>query len=454
VINTEGGAGMNVRKRAFLYLARNKKKTVLLLAILTFITALVLLCVSVGNAANAALRELREKMGGYFKIEADYVQGKFGRIDDALARKVMEGGGIKAVNGMDIQYFRTENLELEPGRFTSEGDPKAKLARFLGNTDSALNEYFLLGYYSLADGRHITKDDAGQALVSDALAERNGLSVGDSFSVRFDEGSLPDEWKGWLTSHTLTVAGIYHIDSPQGQRGADTAECDIEENFIFTDTAFVREVYGEASGHGIETYTLGLAFFVENPKELDAVLNGVLSWDDYDWDSYEVTKNNKTYEDSAVPLERLAGLVGTMVTVIIIVSAVMLSLILFLWMRERVHETGIYLSIGIQKTKIACQQVLENLAVATAAFFLAWGICAAALGLAGNMIADSLMESGGYEISSGAAEEEEGGLSLRAGAEELAKIAGVETALVLLSTGISSAAVLRMRPKDILSKMS
>ena len=70
------------------------------------------------------------------------------------------------------------------------------------------------------------------------------------------------------------------------------------------------------------------------------------------------------------------------------------------------------------------------------------------------MIADSLMESGGYEISSGAAEEEEGGLSLRAGAEELAKIAGVETALVLLSTGISSAAVLRMRPKDILSKMS
>jgi ABC-type antimicrobial peptide transport system permease subunit len=157
---------------------------------------------------------------------------------------------------------------------------------------------------------------------------------------------------------------------------------------------------------------------------------------------------------SRATLERLAGLVGTMVTVIIIVSAVMLSLILFLWMRERVHETGIYLSIGIQKTKIACQQVLENLAVATAAFFLAWGICAAALGLAGNMIADSLMESGGYEISSGAAEEEEGGLSLRAGAEELAKIAGVETALVLLSTGISSAAVLRMRPKDILSKMS
>lgn len=445
---------MNIRKRAFLYLARNRKKAILLLAILTFITVLALLCVSVGNAANAAFRELREKMGGYFKIEADYTQGKFGRIDDALAKKVTDAGGIHAINGMDIQYFRVEDLELEPGRFTSEVSSKAKLARFLGNTDSGLNEYFLLGYYSIVQGRHITNDDAGQALISDALAERNGLSVGDTFSVRFDEGNLPDEWKRRLKSHTLTVAGIYHIDSPQGQRDADTAECDIEENFIFTDTAFVREVYGEASGHEIDTYTLGLAFFVENPRELDAILNGVLSWEDYDWDGYEVTKNNKTYENSAVPLERLAGLVGVMVLVIVIVSAVMLSLILFLWMRERVHETGIYLSIGIQKTKIACQQILENLAVAAAAFFLAWGICAAASGLAENVIADLLMESGGYELSSGAKKEEEGGISIHTGAKELAEIAGVETALVLLSTGISSAAVLRMRPKDILSKMS
>lgn len=445
---------MGAWKRASLYLMRNKKKTMTLLAVLSAVSALVLLCVSVGNAADASLRELREQMGGYFKIETDYAQGKFGRIDDALAQKVADAGGIKAVNGMDVQYFMAEDMELEPGRFSAEGDAKAKLARFLGNTDSSLNEYFLLGYYSLTEGRHVAGDDSGKAVISDALAKRNRLSVGDTFRVRFDAENLPGEQAGLLTSHELEVAGIYHIDTPQGYRGAETAECDIEENFIFTDTAFIREVYGEAAGHGTDVYTGGVSFFAEDPKELDGIVGRLLESDDYDWDEYVLTKNNKTYEDSAAPLERLSGLVTVTVMAVALVSAAMLSLVLFLWMRERVHEIGIYLSIGIRKREIAGQRVLENLAVAAAAFLLAWGIAAAASGFAGRAVADSFSESGKTEETSGSKAERESGLEISVGTVELVEIAGLEILLVLLSTGISSAAVLRMQPKDILSKMS
>lgn len=445
---------MSVWRRVSLYLTRNKKKTIILLAILTVITTLVLTCISVGNAAASSIQELREQMGGYFKIETDFTEGKDGRIDDVLVQKVLDAGGIKAWNGMDIQYFMTENLMLEPGRFTGEGDVKANLARFLGNTDSSLNEYFILKYYSLAEGRHIAPDDNGKAVISDVLAERNHLSVGDTFSVRYNEENLMDEQKELVTSHELEVVGIYQIDSPQGYKSADTAECDLEENFIFTDTAFTREVYGEVVGTKIDLYMGGVSFFVENPKELDGILDRLLESDDYDWDEYAVEKNNKTYEDSAAPLERLSGLVTMMVAVIAGVSAVMLSLILFLWMRERMHEIGIYLSIGIRKMEIFRQQILENLVVAVAAFLLAWVFSSAASGLTGQIIASSFAESSEPEVSAEQETEEGSGLEIRVGAVELAEIGGLGILLILLSTGVSSVTLFRMQPKDILSKMS
>lgn len=445
---------MSIWRRASLYLTRNKKKTIVLLAILTVITTLVLTCVSVGNAAGSSIQELREQMGGYFKVEMDVSQGKTGWVSDEMIQQIMETGGIKAYNGMDIQYLTVEDIVLEPGRFAAEGGSKARLARFLGNTDSSLNEYFILEYYSLIEGRHITAEDEGKAVISEVLAEKNHLSIGDTFSVRYNEEYLTDEQKEQIGAHTLEVVGIYQIDYPQGYKSEDTAECDIEENFIFTDTSYLRKVYGEVMGSEMTLYNSGAAFFVENPKELDGIMGKVLALEGYDWDDYLIVKNNKTYEDSAAPLEQLSGLVTMMVAVIAVVSAVMLSLILFLWMRERMHEIGIYLSIGIRKMEIVRQHMLENLVVAVAAFLLAWGISAAASGFTGQLAGNVFAEENAQEELEGQEAVEDSGLEVRIGAAELAEIAGLGFLLILLSTGVSSVTVLRMQPKDILSKMS
>ena len=207
-------------------------------------------------------------------------------------------------------------------------------------------------------------------------------------------------------------------------------------------------------GSEMTLYNSGAAFFVENPKELDGIMGKVLALEGYDWDDYLIVKNNKTYEDSAAPLEQLSGLVTMMVAVIAVVSAVMLSLILFLWMRERMHEIGIYLSIGIRKMEIVRQHMLENLVVAVAAFLLAWGISAAASGFTGQLAGNVFAEENAQEEFEGQEAVEDSGLEVRIGAAELAEIVGLGFLLILLSTGVSSVTVLRMQPKDILSKMS
>lgn len=438
---------MRVFERAWLYLSRNKARFGILFTLFLVICTLVTLCVSVGNAAKTSLDSLRERLGGYFQVKSSPDQGYFEFVSDTMVQDILAAGGIKAYNGMDTRYFYAEGIELEPGRFTGEGDKKARLARVLGNTDTSLSEYFLLRYYELEEGRHISPDDRNKALISAELAERNGLSVGDRISLRIDEEKLDEEQKKQVKSHTAEVAGIYGIETAMGAVSGDLAECDLEYNFIFTDTAFIREFY-EDLGAGTQVYLDGVSFFVKDPRELDRIAGSLADIGNYNWDGYEVVKNNKAYEASAVPLERLSGVVSVMVFAIAIISAIMLSLILFLWMRERVHEIGVYLSLGKTWREILGQHILENLLVAAMAFFIACGICRIASETVEQAVRTAFFEEAGEEAEAKLPQLVEMGIT------ELAEVAAIGSLIVVLSTAVSSAAVLRMRPKDVLSLMS
>lgn len=283
-------------------------------------------------------------------------------------------------------------------------------------------------------------------MISSELAEQNKLSVGDSFSVKMDEENKTEEQINRMSSHTLEIVGIYQIDSRQVAVSSNTAECDMEENFIFMDTATVRAIRDEMFGKRTAMYNSGAAFFVKNPKELNEIIANLSNLDEYDWDNYAITKNNKTYEEAAVPLERLAGVVTMMVIVILVISFVMLSLILFLWMRERVYEIGVYLSIGIKKIGIVRQHMIENLTIALLAFLIAGTISWAGSGMVEKVVGNTFTEE--------KTKKNDTLVEVNIGWKELAEVAGIGICIVVLTTGMSSVIVLRMKPREILSTMS
>ena len=92
---------MSAVKRAWLYLRRKMGRTVILLAVLAVLSVLVLLCISVGNAADTALQNLRKTMGGYFRVSTDYEKGGEQQVDEEMVKKILEVEGIKAWNGLD-----------------------------------------------------------------------------------------------------------------------------------------------------------------------------------------------------------------------------------------------------------------------------------------------------------------------------------------------------------------
>ncbi len=415
-------------KRAKLFLIRNRNRTLTLFCLLTVIATLVLTGLSAGNAISLAQRELRRSIGGYFTIKRNEEQGSQMFVGDVFIREVNELDGIKAWNGLDMAYMYVEDMDLLPGRFTMEGDGKAKMTQVLGNTDSGRNEYFVLQMFEITQGRHISPKDKNKALLSETLALMNGLTVGDTFLICPNTEGM--EQSGKVESGSLEIVGLYRTEG--SQKGGDRAECDIQENFIFTDTSFVRQMQSQVVERQIQEYSVGASFFVEDAGELDGIVQKVQKLSGYDGEGYVITKNNKTYDDMAVPLNRMSGLLRISVLGILAVSAVILSLILLMWMRDRTHENGVLLSMGISRREIFGQHVMENTFVAFAAFLLSAGIVSILSEWLGKFFMD---------------------VDIRVGKIELLEIFGAGYLVVLISIGVASVRVFRMQPKDILSEI-
>lgn len=376
---------MRAYERAFRYLVRKKRKSVLLLVILFLMMTLVLTGMSVRRASEAAAADLREELGGYFKLAPNYEKRDVEQlVDEDLIRRVMEVGGIKAYNGMNEHYLTVPDLMLMPGRFTAEQDSRAQMAHFFGNTDSQLHEYFVLDFLALKEGSPIRQSDRGKALISSELASLNELKPGDVFSVRITEDGTP-EAPTLGDDLQLEVAGIFErVNLEEGD--STTQEWSLPANFIFIDTASSQEIAERMRGEEADYYQEGATFFVQDPKNQADIINKVTQMEGMDWESLKLTENNRAYRESMEPLTRLGAMTLLMVLLIVAVSVLLLTLLLALWERDRIHEAGVLLSFGISKGNILWQHLIECAAVFLLAFCLAAAVSVPLSGKIGGLL--------------------------------------------------------------------
>ena len=168
-------------------------------------------------------------------------------------------------------------------------------------------------------------------------------------------------------------------------------------------------------------------------------------------------------------MENISRLVTLVLIIVAIVSLVILSLILTLWTRTRIHESGILLSLGKSKLNIVGQYVVEALSLAVIAFMLATAVGpvlsqatadyliareSAAEAPSGNSSDTSLSSSTASNdlFTPEAAPIDK--IDVSFSAPLLLQVYAVGAAIVILSVGFASISILRLKPKEILSKMS
>ena len=443
---------MPIWKRAWLHTVRKKGKTTLMFLILLTIATLILTCLAIRSATDTAALNIRKSLMGGFTINAKHLDSF---LDEAAVLKILEQSGMRdqynlrsyghaEYRGLSGQTLRTKTEESAQ---VSKGYEHA--GKLISATHSDLDTYFAEGVFELIQGRHTTAGDKNNVIVSDEVAQANGLTLGDYLLL------------GDLSSNKETKVEIVGIFQPKKEMESKdmTPPEEWYENICFADD----ETYSRLAFGSGNHYQYG-DFYVDDPAQLDSILEKVKAIPAVDWETCTFTKNDADYLHAKTELQALQNLVTVIVLILIAVSVAMLALILLLWVRVRIQEIGMLLAMGIGKGNIILQHIAELLLIAIFAFALSF----AASSLIAQQVGDTLMERAVVEdrvtennLTDGTSKGQDRDrapalepIEIGVSAPNLLIVYGIGTGMIVLSVALASYPILRLKPKEILTKMS
>ena len=401
---------MSIIKRAFLYVARKRGKTILLFAILLIMATFVLTGLSIWKASEAAQLNLRQSLGGKFDIYVDWENSPYVVKEIIKDNEFDEETGktsnsfliystvqltpeeIAAINSVPgVKYSsarydvlaRFDNLSLFPGT-VSVAENLQHRTKVFGVCGTETDELFTTGTLTLTEGRHITSEDQSVAIISGDLAEKNELHIGDYITTHIYNPE-DDDFTG--EEMQVQIIGLFTPNVTE-QLGETVTTFDKIQNRIFMDLQTSIKINNDEINYGFFFFN----FTIDDPQNMKQVVSAVKNLPVIDWNAFTIEIDNEVYEKAAAPLTTLNELVVTLLVVIIVVSAIILALILTLWTKTRIHEIGVFLSVGIWKSAVIGQYLTEVLLIAVFAFGLSYFTSDAVAGQIGNHLLEQSVQ--------------------------------------------------------------
>ena len=462
---------MSTLKRAFLYTMRKKTKTLILFLVLVTISTFILTGLSIYKAADGSALSLRQSVSGSIRLELDennrknwqYQQVAGGMLVDYVGvpitdediHKIMSIDGIKVYNGLGDGSVFAKDFSFISGFSFGAGSDYSRLPSV---TDSEYFNFFTRKAFQLVEGRHIKEGDDHVVLISTAIAEKNTLKLGDTITVQccYDSGIYPDV--------TLTIIGIYAYEADNEFNTTSTDK----RNRLIIDHKAMQEIMQR----DVIQYDNGVDFYVDDPREMERIASQIKALD-LDWDSFILTMDNSAYEAVASPLTAMQNLIVWLIVGCVAVSVGILILILSMWIKQRRHETGILLSVGISKSRIILQYTIEVLMIAVVAFGLSFFTSSLISQGVSDLIFHQVSESqplpeielpddgteylditGQYIPYDTSNVETLESVQVNVSPDHLLYIYIFGTLLIAFSVSAASISVIQMKPKKILSQMS
>ena len=474
---------MNLCKRACLYSIRKKGKTLTLLAFLLVMATLMLTCLSIQSATETANANIKKALLGYFTINAKTLENG---IPEDTVSQILDVDGLSGRYTLRsytyATYFDADGNLLEINTEGAAQVPEGyeNAGRVVANSNSQEDSYFTDGGFEMVEGNPITTETGSHVLIHEKFAQRNGLSVGDTMLL----GNVEDKDK----TIPVTVAGIFTNTEEQDSIGM-APSYDLYDNIVFTDLSTASFLlYGTEGTTNVQygdfyvndpdelerimtdvqeldgTNVQYGDFYVNDPDELERIMTDVQELDGVDWESCTLTRYDNDYQNAKESLEGLQNIVFIAIAVVSVICFLVLALFLTLRLRGRVHETGVYLAMGISKGSVLLQYLLEVILVAAIALVISFGTSTAISHQIGSSLL-SQVTSETYETvdltgERVAAEEEPtedlglAEIEVAVSAEDYALVWAFGMVLCVASTALAAYPVMKMKPKSILSQMS
>lgn len=429
---------VGVLKRAYLYITRKRARTVLMFAVLLVMGLFLLTGLSLRAGAKQAAEDVRRTIATGIEIEiapisgpeifdlTENEKGETVRIPKIPILKRSQVAQLLAIDG--VQGYFTEmgydpiytGLDVHPGGYAwslqamreddpegtyfSEDDWRSTETAMHSNgiyevADSRWHPFFVNGALELTEGRHVEAGDVGKTIISEELAGRNGLQVGDtieSYNYDFNTGEI------YGSAFESEIVGIFRINFEQDLSNW-TAEDNILANVMFADPSVRYWSQVESNTHygrnvlawEEDPVMWNITLFVEDPLMLESVEEQIKAMEDIDLSFYTMRRYDDEYRAVAKPMNTIAALSTILVVIMSAGTLVILSLILTMWIRSRKREIGILTSIGTKKREILSQFILECCFVAVTAFVLAGVLAGPLTNVVGKQLEGTVNASAG-----------------------------------------------------------
>lgn len=412
-------------KNAVAYVFRKRTRTMLVFLILSLILAVVYAGFSIMktsekmtgaiNGVNDLGLKIRTLKSETFNAESfDLIDSKLG------SEKIYQYEGVTELkNGKVVAGEQMVMREDLPGYLGN-----AVMLQAINNVEK--DPLFRSEVFKLIEGKNIARGEAGKVLVHEVLAKKNQWKIGDKVSLKIlgEEKELE-----------LLIQGIFSGKKQEKYTGMSS---DFSENMMFTDYATMAQIFGK------KKLVTSLKILVSDSEKLVS-LKTELNKKSVQPEDYEMIEEENQFSEMVESLDMVRQMIFMMIMAVIGAGIIVLSLVLILWVRERMYEIGILLAIGRSKIKIVGQFILEMILISLPAVILA-----AVLGriFVGWILGAVLQKEGLDNLDLSSFTASGGGLDI------FAMSYGLLILIIVLAVIAASWMILTKKPKEILAKIS
>ncbi len=423
-------------KNAIVYITRKRNRTLIIFVILTIVLSCLYSCLTIMKSSNKIEEALYEssnssisitkKDSQYFNVNQFKDIENFIEVEeiiiqfDALAKLK----DAKVVSGE--QRINREDLS----------DEFKNVVSLEATNSSKRNILFSSGVFIIKEGKNIEEKDKNSIIVHEEFAKQNNLKLGDEVDLEL----LDIEKSGTIENHKFKIIGIFSGRKQETYTGLSS---DFSENMVFVDYSTSQEILHKSENNKIANKIL---LYSDSAESADLALNKLKELK-IDESKYFVEKDSNAFEESLESVNGIKHIIKIMTYSIMLGGMVVLSLILILWLRERVYEIGIFLSIGTSKIQIIMQFIFELILISITSIISSLFLGNVLL----KVIVDGFINSEDSMISGG---------SLLNNSSFMLKITIlgqsylILISIIVLSVVFASSLILIKKPKEILSKIS
>lgn len=422
-------------KNAIAYITRKRNRTLIIFIIITIVLSCLYSCLTIMKSSNEIEKALYESSNSSISItkkdDKYFNVNQFKDIEKLkeIEEKIIQYDGLAKLKDAKVvsgeQRINREDLS----------DEFKNVVSFEATNNTKRNILFSSGVFTIKEGKNIEENDKNSIIVHEEFAKQNNLKLGDEVDLEL----LDVEKSGKIKSHKFKIIGSFSGKKQETYTGLSS---DFSENMVFVDYSTSQEILNKSENNKIANKIL---MYSGSAESTDLALNKLKELK-IDESKYFVEKDSKAFEESLESVSGIKHIIKIMTYSIMLGGMVVLSLILILWLRERIYEIGIFLSIGTSKIQIIMQFIFELIFISIPSIIssLFLGNVLLKVIVDGFINSEDSMISGGSLINNS---------SFMLNITTLGQSYLILISIIVLSVVFASSLILIKKPKEILSKI-